>query len=66
MLIYDEIITGFRYSKGGYQELVGVKPDLTTFGKIATGGTPGGVVGGKAEMFQRAITITSLFSGLYI
>ena len=52
VLIYDEIITGFRYSKGGYQELVEIKPDLTTFGKIATGGTPGGVVGGKAEMFQ--------------
>ena len=44
LLIYDEIITGFRYSKGGYQELVDLKPDLTTFGKIATGGTPGGLI----------------------
>ncbi len=52
LLIYDEIITGFRYSKGGYQELVGIEPDLTTFGKIATGGTPGGILGGRKELFQ--------------
>jgi len=52
LLIYDEIITGFRYSSGGYQELAGINPDMTTFGKIATGGTPGGVIGGKNELFQ--------------
>ena len=52
LLIYDEIITGFRYSKGGYQELVGINPDLTTLGKIATGGTSGGIVGGKMELFK--------------
>ena len=52
LLIYDEIITGFRYSKGGYQELVGINPDLTTLGKIATGGTSGGIVGGRKELFK--------------
>ena len=49
-LIYDEVITGFRYSAGGYQQLIGVAPDLTVIGKIMTGGLPGGAVAGRADM----------------
>jgi glutamate-1-semialdehyde 2,1-aminomutase len=49
-LIYDEVITGFRYSPGGYQGLIGVTPDLAILGKIVTGGMPGGAVVGRAEL----------------
>jgi glutamate-1-semialdehyde 2,1-aminomutase len=51
-LIYDEVITGFRYSPGGYQGLIGVTPDLAVLGKIVTGGLPGGAVVGRAEIMQ--------------
>lgn len=49
-LIYDEVITGFRYSPGGYQGLIGVRPDLAVLGKIVTGGLPGGAVVGRADI----------------
>jgi len=49
VLIFDEVITGFRWSPGGVQETSGVTPDLTTMAKIVTGGMPGGAVGGKKE-----------------
>jgi glutamate-1-semialdehyde 2,1-aminomutase len=51
-LIYDEVITGFRYSPGGYQALIGVTPDLAVLGKIVTGGLPGGAVVGRAETMK--------------
>ena len=51
-LIYDEVITGFRYSPGGYQGLIGVKPDLTVLGKVVTGGLPGGAVVGRADIMS--------------
>jgi glutamate-1-semialdehyde 2,1-aminomutase len=51
-LIYDEVITGFRYSPGGYQGLIGVRPDLTVLGKIVTGGLPGGAVVGRADIMS--------------
>jgi glutamate-1-semialdehyde 2,1-aminomutase len=51
-LIYDEVITGFRYSPGGYQRLIGVKPDLTVMGKIMTGGLPGGAIAGRADILS--------------
>src|SRR5215212_928831 len=51
-LIYDEVITGFRYSLGGYQGLIGVTPDLAVLGKIVTGGLPGGAVVGRAEIMK--------------
>jgi glutamate-1-semialdehyde 2,1-aminomutase len=47
VLIFDEVMTGFRLSKGGAQELYGVKPDLTTLGKVIGGGLPVGAYGGK-------------------
>ena len=50
--ICDENITGFRWSPGGIQGLLGLDPDLTLLGKIATGGFPGAVIAGKAEIME--------------
>jgi glutamate-1-semialdehyde 2,1-aminomutase len=52
VLIFDEVITGFRWSPGGLQARDGIIPDLTTMAKIVTGGMPGGAVGGRAEFMQ--------------
>ncbi|MFY0601514.1 MAG: glutamate-1-semialdehyde 2,1-aminomutase [Cyclobacteriaceae bacterium] len=52
VLIFDEVMTGFRLSKGGAQELLGVTPDLTTLGKIIGGGMPVGAYGGKEEIMD--------------
>lgn len=52
VLIFDEVMTGFRVAKGGAQELYGTIPDLTTFGKIIGGGLPVGAYGGKAEIMS--------------
>jgi glutamate-1-semialdehyde 2,1-aminomutase len=50
LLIFDEVVTGFRYAPGGIQEVTGVIPDLTTLAKILAGGLPGGAVGGRADI----------------
>ena len=52
LLIYDEVISGFRASAGGAQELFGVRPDLTCLGKIIGGGLPVGAYGGRADIMQ--------------
>lgn len=52
ILIFDEVMTGFRLSKGGAQELFGIKPDLTTFGKIIGGGLPVGAYGGRRDIME--------------
>jgi glutamate-1-semialdehyde 2,1-aminomutase len=52
VLIFDEVITGFRLAKGGAQEYYGVMPDLTTMGKIIGGGLPVGAYGGKKEIMS--------------
>lgn len=52
LLIFDEVMTGFRLSLGGAQEFFGVRPDLSTFGKIIGGGMPVGAYGGKAEIMD--------------
>jgi len=52
VLIFDEVMTGFRLSKSGAQGILGVKPDLSTFGKIIGGGLPVGAYGGKKEIMQ--------------
>jgi glutamate-1-semialdehyde 2,1-aminomutase len=52
VLIFDEVITGFRYSPGGAQQVYGVTPDLTTLAKIVAGGLPGGAVVGKRDILQ--------------
>ncbi len=53
VLIFDEVMTGFRVAKGCAQELFGIKPDLTTFGKIIGGGLPVGAFGGKKEIMEQ-------------
>jgi glutamate-1-semialdehyde 2,1-aminomutase len=52
VLIFDEVMTGFRVAKGGAQELYGIKPDLTTLGKIVGGGMPVGVFGGRRDIMS--------------
>lgn len=53
LLIFDEVMTGFRVHPGGAQELYRVRPDLSCFGKIIGGGLPVGAYGGKAEIMKR-------------
>ncbi|HXI96676.1 MAG TPA: glutamate-1-semialdehyde 2,1-aminomutase, partial [Candidatus Acidoferrum sp.] len=52
LLIFDEVITGFRVAPGGAQELYGVSPDLTVLGKIIGGGLPVGAYGGRADLLD--------------
>ena len=52
LLIFDEVMTGFRLAPGGAQELYGVTPDMTALGKIIGGGLPVGAYGGKAEVMD--------------
>jgi len=53
VLVFDEVMTGFRVSRGGAQELYGIRPDLTTLGKIIGGGMPVGAFGGRREIMER-------------
>lgn len=53
LLIFDEVISGFRVARGGAQELYGVVPDLTCLGKIIGGGLPVGAVGGRADLMDQ-------------
>ncbi|WP_433046673.1 aspartate aminotransferase family protein [Dactylosporangium sp. CS-033363] len=53
LLIFDEVITGFRHALGGYQQVVGVTPDLTTFGKGMANGYPIGGVAGRRDLMER-------------
>ena len=53
LLIFDEVITGFRVARGGAQEIYGVKPDLTVLGKIIGGGLPVGAFGGRTEIMDQ-------------
>jgi glutamate-1-semialdehyde 2,1-aminomutase len=53
LLIFDEVMTGFRVSYGGAQELYGIKPDLTTLGKVIGGGLPVGAYGGSAMLMNQ-------------
>jgi glutamate-1-semialdehyde 2,1-aminomutase len=52
VLIFDEVVTGFRVSPGGVQAAVGITPDLTTLAKIVAGGMPGGAVGGRKDILD--------------
>jgi glutamate-1-semialdehyde 2,1-aminomutase len=52
LLVFDEVITGFRVARGGAQELYGVRPDLTVLGKIVGGGLPLAAFGGRAEVMD--------------
>ena len=61
LLIFDEVITGFRLSIGGAQKYYNVKPDLTTLGKIVGGGMPLAVYGGKKEVMQCVAPLGSVY-----
>jgi glutamate-1-semialdehyde 2,1-aminomutase len=52
LLVFDEVVTGFRWSPGGAQELLGVEPDLTALAKILAGGLPGGALAGRADVME--------------
>jgi len=52
LLILDEVMTGFRVARGGAQELFGIKPDLTTIGKVVGGGMPAAAFGGRADVMS--------------
>jgi glutamate-1-semialdehyde 2,1-aminomutase len=53
LLVFDEVMTGFRVARGGAQERLGIRPDLTTLGKIVGGGLPVGAYGGRADLMRR-------------
>jgi glutamate-1-semialdehyde 2,1-aminomutase len=53
LLVFDEVMTGFRLAYGGAQQLYGIRPDLSTFGKVIGGGLPVGAYGGRAEVMAR-------------
>jgi glutamate-1-semialdehyde 2,1-aminomutase len=56
LLIFDEVVTGFRVAPGGAQELLGIVPDLTTLAKILSGGLPGGAVVGREDVLSHLAT----------
>jgi glutamate-1-semialdehyde 2,1-aminomutase len=61
LLIFDEVITGFRVHPGGAQALLGVSPDLTTLGKIIGGGFPVGAFGGRRDLMGRVAPLGSVY-----
>lgn len=61
VLIFDEVISGFRVGTGGAQAAYGVTPDLTTFGKVIGGGLPIGAVGGRREVMETLTPLGSVF-----
>ena len=61
VLIFDEVISGFRLAYGGAQELYGVTPDLTTLGKIIGGGMPMGAYGGKREIMEQVAPLGPVY-----
>jgi glutamate-1-semialdehyde 2,1-aminomutase len=52
VLVFDEVVTGFRVSPGGMQSLLGITPDLSVLGKVMAGGLPGGAVAGRADLLE--------------
>ena len=52
LVIFDEVMTGFRLARGGYQQIIGMKPDLTALGKVIGGGLPVGAFGGRREIMD--------------
>jgi glutamate-1-semialdehyde 2,1-aminomutase len=61
LLIFDEVMTGFRVAFGGAQSLLGIEPDLTTLGKIIGGGLPVGAYGGRAEIMDHVLPAGKVF-----
>ena len=61
LLIFDEVMTGFRVARGGAQERYGVAPDLTCLGKIVSGGTPAAVYGGREDLMRQVAPEGSVY-----
>ncbi|RUM58590.1 MAG: glutamate-1-semialdehyde-2,1-aminomutase [Persephonella sp.] len=61
LLIWDEVMTGFRLAYGGAQELYGIEPDLTTLGKVIGGGLPVGAYGGKREIMENIAPVGQVY-----
>ncbi|RUM62297.1 MAG: glutamate-1-semialdehyde-2,1-aminomutase [Persephonella sp.] len=61
LLIWDEVMTGFRLAYGGAQELYGIEPDLTTLGKVIGGGLPVGAYGGKRELMENIAPVGQVY-----
>lgn len=61
VLIFDEVMTGFRVAFGGAQELYGIRPDLTTLGKVIGGGMPVGAYGGRAEIMNHVAPLGPVY-----
>ena len=61
LLIFDEVITGFRLALGGAQELFSIRPDLTTFGKIVGGGLPAAMYGGREDVMRKVAPDGSVY-----
>ncbi|WP_457621498.1 glutamate-1-semialdehyde 2,1-aminomutase [Persephonella sp.] len=61
LLIWDEVMTGFRLAYGGAQELYGIEPDLTTLGKVIGGGLPVGAYGGKREIMEHVAPVGPVY-----
>jgi glutamate-1-semialdehyde 2,1-aminomutase len=61
LLVFDEVISGFRVARGGAQETAGVAPDLTTLGKILGGGLPVGAYGGSRELMERMAPVGPVY-----
>jgi glutamate-1-semialdehyde 2,1-aminomutase len=64
LLIFDEVVTGFRVAPGGMQSVLGITPDLTILGKIMAGGLPGGAVTGRSDLLE-LFTNTIAHAGTY-
>jgi glutamate-1-semialdehyde 2,1-aminomutase len=61
LLVFDEVITGFRVARGGAQELYGISPDLTILGKIVGGGLPLAAFGGRADLMERLAPVGDVY-----
>jgi glutamate-1-semialdehyde 2,1-aminomutase len=61
LLVFDEVMTGFRVAAGGAQALYGVKPDLTTLGKIVGGGMPVGAFGGRRDIMEKLAPLGAVY-----
>jgi glutamate-1-semialdehyde 2,1-aminomutase len=61
LLIFDEVMTGFRLARGGAQELYGIRPDLTTLGKVIGGGLPIGAYGGRADIMSKVAPLGPVY-----
>ncbi|MBM3746908.1 MAG: glutamate-1-semialdehyde-2,1-aminomutase [Acidobacteria bacterium] len=61
LLIFDEVMTGFRLALGGAQQLYGIRPDLTTLGKVIGGGLPVGAYGGRADIMSKVAPLGPVY-----